>query len=79
MALSKSNSESQNFDKLKSLSLLDDAIINASERRNISAKQDDALSEILAEEANSIMGGLPAISVFKPPITIGLIANNPLS
>jgi hypothetical protein len=79
MSLSQLNSGFQDFDDLEGLSLLDDAIANASQRRSIFAKQDDALPEILAEEANSIIGGLPAISVFNPPITIGLIANDPLS
>jgi hypothetical protein len=73
------NSNFHNFDELENFGLLDNVIANASERRSISTKQDDFLLDILAEEANSIVGGMPAISVFNPPITIGLIANDPLS
>jgi hypothetical protein len=73
------NSKSHNFDEIEDFELLDRAIANASERRSISTKQNDSLPEILAEEANSIIGGMPALSLFNPPITIGLIANDPLS
>jgi hypothetical protein len=79
MSLPQLNLGFHNSDNSESLSLLDSAITNASERRSISATHDGTLPKILAEEASSIMGGLPAISVFKPPITIGLIANDPLS
>jgi hypothetical protein len=57
MSLPKLNLEFRNLDELENLGLLEDAIANASERRNSSAN-DDSLSELLAEEANSVMGGL---------------------
>jgi hypothetical protein len=71
------NSNFHGFDGLENVGLLGDAIANASERRNICANEDNSLPEILAKEATSVIGGLPIVSVFKPPVTIGLIANNP--
>jgi hypothetical protein len=77
MSLSKSSSGFSNFDELENLGLLEDAIANAYERRNI-AQQDDSLSELLDEEASSVMGGLATVSLrFKPPIVVGLIAQDP--
>jgi hypothetical protein len=54
----KLNLEFRHLDELENLGLLEDAIANASERRNSSVHQDDSLSELLSEEANSVMGGL---------------------
>jgi hypothetical protein len=86
MSLSKSSSGSSNFDELENFGLLDDAIANAYERRNIT-QQDDFLPELSDEEASLVIGGLytdlssvnssTVKSPFKPPIVIGIIAQDP--
>jgi hypothetical protein len=58
MSLSKLILECRDLDTLESLGLFEDAISNASERRNSSARQDDSLPELLTEEASAVMGGL---------------------
>jgi hypothetical protein len=65
MSLAKLNLECRDLDTLESLGLLEDAISNASERRN--ARQDDSLPELLTEEASAVMGGLIGGSMLEHP------------
>jgi hypothetical protein len=74
MSLVKSNSKFNSLDELENLGLLDNAIANATERRNVA--QQNALPELLDKEASSVMGGQSVIKIF-PPYTIGLIAQDP--
>lgn len=62
--------------------LIDEAVNNALARRNQVLDANEALSDLSAEEAENIIGGLStpiAIAGYKPifpPVTIGLIATN---
>lgn len=61
--------------------LIDDAVKNAVTRRNEVLDSEEALLSMSDEEAKSVAGGeskLVPIILGKFPITIGLVANDPL-
>ncbi|MEH1819596.1 MAG: hypothetical protein V7L22_03095 [Nostoc sp.] len=64
--------------------LIDDAVKNAVTRRNEALNSEESLLLISDEEAKSVAGGesklVPIIlgKIFIPPITIGLVAVDPL-
>lgn len=70
------NSDLSNSEELDALGMLDTAITNAAERRRNFAQSDDAPTELLAEDAAVVMGGMFSVKL-PPGHTCGIIACEP--
>jgi hypothetical protein len=76
MFLHQKRSDLSNFEELEASGTLETAIANATERRRNFAQSEDAPTELLAEDAAGVMGGMVSASL-PPGHTCGIVACEP--